>query len=108
MAHQQPRGGGNAATLPYRALEFYGTEGAAVVRPIEEPGTFAATLRIDLHAAAGPYQAGPQTQSFPYSRYVEDWVDLADAVRGGRKLRITPEEDLLVEETLLRASGMEG
>lgn len=107
MAHPQPLGGGNTATLPYRALEFYGTRGAAVVRPIEEPGTFAATLRIDLHSAAGPYKAGPQTETFPYSRYVEDWVDLAAAVREGRKLRITPEEDLLVEESLLRASGME-
>jgi predicted dehydrogenase len=107
MAHQQPQGGGNAATLPYRTLEFYGTEGAAVVRPIEEPGTFAATLSIDLHKAAGPYKAGRQSQTFPYSRYVEDWVDLAAAVREGRKLGITAEEDLLVEETLLRASGME-
>lgn len=108
MAHQQPQGGGNIATLPYRAIEIYGTKGAAVVRPIEEPNMSAATVRIDLHSAAGPYKAGPQTQSFPYTRYVDDWVDLAAAVRGERKLRITPQEDLLVEETLLRASEMEG
>jgi len=107
MAHQQPSGVGNTATLPYRTLEFYGTQGAAVVRPIETPGTSAATVSIDLHSAAGPYKAGPQTQTFPYSRYVEDWVELAAAVRGERKLRVTPQEDLLVEETLLRASGME-
>ena len=107
MAHQEPQGNGNIATLPYRALEFYGTKGAAVVRPIETPGTFAATVRIDLHAGAGPYKAGPQTETFPYSRYVADWVDLAAAVRGERKLPITAREDLLVEETLLRASGMD-
>jgi hypothetical protein len=87
----------------YRSLEFYGTEGAAVVQPIEGPPT----LCIDLTAAAGPYQAGPQTQSFSYTRYVDDFVELAAAVRGERHLRITPEQDLLVEETLLRASGME-
>jgi len=103
MHHQQPGGRGNTATLPYRALEIYGTQGAAVVRPIEPP-----SLHIDLTFAAGPYQAGPQTQSFSYSRYVDDFVELAAAVRGERKLRVTPEEDLLVEESLLRASGMEG
>jgi predicted dehydrogenase len=96
--------GGMAGAMQYRALEFYGTQGAAVVQPIEGPPT----LRIDLSSAAGPYQAGPQTQSFSYTRYVDDFVELAAAVRGERKLRITPEQDLLVEETLLRASGMEG
>ncbi len=104
MHFRNSQRGGNAAALPYRALEFYGTQGAAVVRPIEAP----ATLRIDLTSAAGPYQAGPQSQTFSYTRYVGDFVELAAAVRGERKLRVTPEEDLLVEETLLRASGMEG
>jgi predicted dehydrogenase len=103
MHHRNAVNGGNSATLPYRALEFYGTQGAAVVRPIEPP-----SLTIDLTAAAGPYRAGPQTQSFPYSRYVDDFVELAAAVRGECKLRNTPEEDLVVEESLLRASGMEG
>ena len=107
MAHQEAQGNGNIATLPYRTIEIYGTRGAAVVRPIETPHTFAATLCIDLHSAAGPYQAGAQTVTFPYSRYVADWADLAAAVRGDRKLPITPQEDLLVEETLLRASGMD-
>jgi hypothetical protein len=61
-----------------------------------------------LNAASGPYQAGAQTLSYSYTRYVDDFVELAAAVRGERKLPITPEEDLLVQETLLRASGMEG
>ncbi|MBI3682027.1 MAG: Gfo/Idh/MocA family oxidoreductase [Acidobacteria bacterium] len=103
MHHQNRQRGGNSGALPYRALEFYGTQGAAVVRPIEPP-----SLSIDLASAAGPYKAGPQTQSFSYSRYVDDFVELAAAVRGERKLRVSPEEDLLVEESLLRASGMEG
>ncbi len=103
MHHQLPGGRGNTATLPYRTFEFYGTKGAAVVRPIEPP-----SLHIDLTEGAGPYKAGQQTQSFSYSRYVDDFIELAAAVRGERKLRVTPEEDLLVEESLLRASGMEG
>ncbi|MCW5978300.1 MAG: Gfo/Idh/MocA family oxidoreductase [Bryobacteraceae bacterium] len=103
MHHRSPTAGGNSGALPYRALEIYGTQGAAVVRPIEPP-----SLLIDLTVAAGPYKAGPQTQSFTYARYVDDFIELAAAVRGEGKLRVRPEEDLLVEESLLRASGMEG
>jgi hypothetical protein len=74
-----------------------------VVRPIEPP-----SLHIDLNSASGPYKAGPQTLSYSYTRYVGDFVELAAAVRGERKLPVTAEEDVLVQETLLRASGMEG
>jgi predicted dehydrogenase len=102
MHFPDPARRGNAGALPYRALELYGTRGAAVVRPIEGP----ATLHVDLTVAAGPYRAGPQTQTFAYTRYVDDFAELAAAVRGERSLRVRPEEDLLVEETLLRASGM--
>jgi hypothetical protein len=41
-----------------------------------------------------------------YRRYVDDFVELAAAVRGETKLPVTFEEELLVEEALLRASGM--
>jgi predicted dehydrogenase len=87
--------------FPHRMLLITGTEGTAAVHPIEPP-----TLHVDLSSAAGPYKAGPQTLTFPYRRYVDDFVELAAAVRGESKLRVTPEEDLIVEETLLRASGM--
>jgi len=94
--------GGNFGAMQYRALEFIGTRGAAIVQPIEQDPT----VRMDLTSAGGPYGAGSQTKSFSYRRYVDDFAELAAAVRGEGKLRITPEEDLLVEETLLRASGM--
>lgn len=94
-ASMQPR------ALPHRALEILGARGTAVVHPIEPP-----SLRIDLDSAAGPYHSGSQILNFTYRRYVDDFVELAAAVRGERKLRVTPEEDLLVEESLLRASGM--
>lgn len=84
----------------YRALEFFGTGGTAVVRPVEPP-----SLHIDLNNAAGPYKAGAQTISYSYTRYVDDFVELAAAVRGERKLPTTPEQEMVVQETLLRASG---
>ncbi len=86
----------------YRALEIHGANGCAIVNPIEQP-----ELTIDLDKAAGPYARGVQKVPFPeYRRYVDDLVDLAAAVRGETKLPVTFEEDLLVEEALLRASGM--
>jgi len=41
-----------------------------------------------------------------YNRYVADLIELAAAVRGESKLRVTYDEDLMVHEALLRASGM--
>lgn len=86
----------------HRAFEIFGSNGNAVVRPIEPP-----ILQIDLAKPAGPYQARTQTvQLPPFRRYVGDFAELAEAVRLKRPLRVTPEEDLLVQETLLEASEM--
>jgi predicted dehydrogenase len=85
---------------PYRTLEFVGTLGTAMVMPVEPP-----SLRMDLSADAGPYKAGPQTLSFQYTRHVDDWLELAALVRGECKFPISRETDLLVQETLMRASG---
>jgi predicted dehydrogenase len=86
----------------HRAFEIFGSNGNAVVRPIEPP-----VLQIDLAKPAGPYQARTQTvQLPPFRRYVGDFAELAEAVRLKRPLRVTPEEDLLVQESVLRASEM--
>jgi predicted dehydrogenase len=86
----------------HRAFEVLGTNGTAVVRPIEPP-----RLEIDLATAAGPYKAGVQAVTLPaFRRYVGDFEELAQAVRSQRPLSNTPEQDLLVQETLLRASEM--
>jgi len=86
----------------YRAFEVFGTNGCAVVNPIEPPA-----LTVDLAKAAGPYQKGLQTVAMPsYRRFVDDFSDLAGAVRREHALRTTREEDLLVLEMLLRSSGM--
>lgn len=88
--------------FPYRAFEVFGSNGTAVLRPLE-PGT----LALDLVKAAGPYKAGrQQIQITSFQRYIGDFEELAEAVRTGKPLTITPEEDLRVHEALLRASGM--
>jgi len=86
----------------HRAFEVCGSNGNAVVRPIEPPA-----LQIDLAQPAGPYQAKTQTVELPlYRRYMGDFAALAQAIRTGRALAVTPEEDLQVQEALLRASEM--
>lgn len=86
----------------HRALEIFGQNGAAVVRPIEPPA-----LAVDLAKPAGPYKAGLNKVDLPpFQRYVADFEDLAACVRSGKPIGITAEEDLNVQETLLRASGM--
>lgn len=86
----------------HRFFEILGTNGTALLKPIEPP-----TLQIDLAKAAGPYAAKNQTVSLPpYRRYVGDFAELAQAVRGERSLSVSLEEELLVQETLMRACQM--
>jgi predicted dehydrogenase len=86
----------------HRSLEVVGTNGIAILRPIEQP-----TLVIELAKAAGPYAAGKQTVALPqYRRYAPEFADLASAIREGRPLGITHEEELLVQETILQCCRM--
>ncbi len=86
-----------------RAFEVFGSNGSAVLRPIEQTGT----LVVDLARAAGPYRAGSQTITYPqFRRYEGDFSELAACVRGGKPLSVSLDEDLLVHEALLRASEM--
>ena len=87
---------------PHRFFEILGTSGAALLKPIEPP-----TLQIDLAKAAGAYAAGNQTLKFPpYRRYVGDFDELAEAVRAQRPLTVSLEEELAVQQTLIRACEM--
>jgi len=86
----------------HRSFEVLGERGTAVLRPIEPP-----TLVLDLTRVAGPYTAGSQTIQLPdYQRYVGDFAELAAAVRGAKLLSATLDEELLVQEWLLRACEM--
>src|SRR5262245_44680057 len=87
---------------PHRAFEIQGANGTAVLRPIEPP-----VLKLDLVKAADPYSAGKQNVSLPaYQRYVGDFVELAAAARGETSLSVSLQEELLTQETLLRACEM--
>lgn len=62
---------------------------------------------MDLAKAAGPYPKGRHMVDLPpYERYVDDFVELAAAVRGDKPIAVTPQEDLVVQEALIKASGM--
>ena len=90
----------NAGT--HRLFEILGTNGTATLKPIEPP-----TFQIDLAKAAGPYTSGKQTVPMPdYRRYVGDFAELAAAVRGQRPLSVSLDEELLVQETVVRACEM--
>ena len=79
-----------------------GTNGTAVIRPLEAP-----VLTIDLAKGAGPYKNGLQTIPLPaYTRYVGDLADLASAIRGERKLAVSLDEEMKIHQTLLAASEM--
>lgn len=87
---------------PHRFFEILGTNGTAVVRPIEPP-----TLTVDLQKPAGPYKAGTNAvKPEAYQRYAGDFAELAAAVRGEGRLSVSPDEELMVQEAVLRASGM--
>jgi predicted dehydrogenase len=87
---------------PQRFFEVLGTNGTARVQPLEPPA-----LVIDLAKAAGPYPAGKQAVRLPaYRRYVDELAALAAAIRAGRKLPFSAEEELLVQEALMRACEM--
>ena len=86
----------------HREFEVFGTNGSATLRPIEPP-----TLEFDLAKAAGPYKPGVQLVAIPkYDRYVGDIADFAACFRGERKPSVTFEEELRVQEWLLKACAM--
>ena len=86
----------------YRSFEVHGTNGVATLRPIEPP-----ELVFNLAKAAGHFPEGPHEVKLPpYSRYVDDMKALAAAVRGERPLHVSFQEDIYVQEALIKASGM--
>ena len=86
----------------YRSFEVHGTNGVATLRPIEDP-----QLSFNLVEAAGPYPQGPHKVKLPpYERYVDDMAALAAAVRGEQPIHVSFDEDIVVQEAVIAASGM--
>jgi predicted dehydrogenase len=86
----------------HRSFEVLGTNGTAIIRPLEAP-----LLTFDLAKPAGPYKKGSQNVPLPaYKRYEGDLADLAAAVRGEKKLVVSLDDELRIHQTLMAASEM--
>ncbi len=88
-----------------RRFEVYGTRGSAIMEPLEPTNS----IRLNLVEAQDGYQQGVQTVSFPeetrrplYGRELESFLA---AIKGDRQPDRSIEHELLVQETLLRATG---
>jgi predicted dehydrogenase len=85
-----------------RRLEVLGTRGTLVIEP---PGGTAARLFLD--AATDGLQAGWQTvDGGPWTPFAADLREFAGVIRGEQAPRFGPVHDFVVQETLLRASGV--
>lgn len=90
-----------AGSSQHRSFEVIGTEGSVLIQPVE-PGT---RMRVMMREARGPYKQGWQEIDMPpQPRYIGDFEDLARAVRTGTPLQFSYDFELLVQETVLRAS----
>ena len=80
-----------------------GDEGIVDIRPLEPP-----KLLLALTEPRQAFQKGYQEVELPPSagRYDGDFSDLAQIVRGQKAPDFTPDHDLAVQETILRASGL--
>ena len=94
--HNDPFGG------PRRRFNIAGTQGGMEIQPMES-GKFV----LNLDRSRGAYKKGSQTAQLKGGRsYVAEFADLAQVIRGQKKLAWSHEHDLTVHETLLRICGM--
>jgi predicted dehydrogenase len=86
----------------HRSFEVIGTDGTFIVNPEASPPR----LRVAMRKPQGTYRAGWQTiEVSPQPRFVGDFQELARALKTGTPLRLSWDHELLLQETLLRASG---
>ncbi len=76
---------------PQRFFEILRTNGTARVQPLEPP-----SFTVELAKAAGPYAAGRRSKLPAYRRYVDEFAELAAAIREGKALPVSPAEELTV------------
>jgi predicted dehydrogenase len=92
----------NRDAANHRSFEVIGTEGTILIDPMEPVPTLRSRMREDR----GPYKKGTQEVKLaPQPRFIKDFQDLARAIKSGTALRYSYEHELLLHETLLRASG---
>jgi predicted dehydrogenase len=92
-------------TSEHRSFELIGTEGSVIVYPETSPPR----MRVFVRKAQGPYKAGWQSIDLPpQPRFIADFKELGQAIKTGRPLKHSYDHELLLHETLLRASGEMG
>ncbi len=88
-----------------RRFEVYGIRGSAIMEPLE-PATH---IRLCLSEAQGGYDAGetmaPVETQTRQSLYDLELADLLETIQGRQAAARPPAHELLVQETLLRATG---
>lgn len=85
-----------------RQFTVCGTAGTFHIQPLDRPDVWLALSR-----PRGKYKKGVQEIKIGrYDRYVGDAVDLAKIIRGEKDSDFSYEHDLAVQETVLRASGL--
>jgi predicted dehydrogenase len=86
----------------HRSFEILGTDGSFVLNPEANPPR----MQVNMRKAQGPYKAGWQNITLPpQPRFVGDFKELARAIKSGQPLKHSYDHELLLQETLLRASG---
>jgi predicted dehydrogenase len=86
----------------HRSFEVLGTDGSIIVHPESSPPK----LRVGMRKTQGSYKTGwQQIELPPQPRFVGDFKELARALKSGTPLKLSYDHELLVHETLLRASG---
>ena len=85
-----------------RHLTVCGTAGTFHIQPLDDPEAI-----VSLDRPRGDFPRGTTRIPFPeFTRYVADAADMAAVIRGERAFAFTPDHDLAVQETVLRASRM--
>jgi len=91
-----------AGSGDHRSFEVIGVDGSVMVYPESSPPK----MWVQVRKAQGPYKAGWQDITLPpQPRFVGDFKELARAIKSGQPLKLSYEHELLLHETLLRASG---
>jgi len=86
----------------HRSFEILGTDGSFVLNPESNPPR----MRVNMRKPKGPYKEGWQDVAIPpQPRFVGDFKELARAIKSGQPLKHSYDHELLLQETLLRASG---
>jgi predicted dehydrogenase len=86
----------------HRSFEVIGSDGTFVVWPESNPPR----MRVNMRRPQGSYKAGWQDITLPpQPRFVGDFQELGRAISTGHPLKLSYDHELLLHETLLRASG---